>query len=311
MPRLVRFVLPTVVAAALVVPAHGQVTAYAVESSVAGAELVRVDIVSGARETVGPLGEAGRVGGLTFDPSGTLLGFSYPPLIQLGVEEEGGRLLAIDTETGASTLIAAFDLGEEVPSGLASDACGRLFVSTVEVVDGERVVRLRVLDPQSGSAPLIGVLPDVGPLTARGEDLYAARPGYSTGEDTVILRIRPSTLEIAEIPVQPSPFGPFFIVIALDFDSEGSLWTHWWTTALVNPLPPPPPAVRFDLETGEAETFPQVEYGSTFALSPPGGVCVSGAPPTVPAVGDSGLLLLAAALAAAGAVALRRRYSSP
>jgi hypothetical protein len=276
---------------------EAQVIAHAVPLD----DLVRLDLSSGAVETIGPLTPGvGPLGDLAFDPAGTLLGFEF----------DGGGLVAIDTESAATAVVGSFDLGQERGVGLTVDACGRIFLMTAEFGGSAIERRLRRLDPQTGEAPLVAEIGvDLGPLAAWGEDLYGTLPsGTGSGTPPVIVRIRPAPLEIEPV-AGPVPWS-VTIGAGLDFDAEGDLWALF-AFGLVDPLPPPLPALRFDLTSGEVESFPQSQYGFPFAISPPGGACVSGTPLAIPAAGGPGLLVLAAALAAAGAVALRRRYSSP
>jgi len=274
------------------VSAFAQVTAYLV----AGDDLYRVDLEIGLFEEVGPLTPSGgEVSAVAFDPSGTLLGYDHV----------GDRLLAIDTATAATTVLGSFDLGFEQGTGLAVDACGRIFLMTFHWFNGDGVYLLRTLAPESGEATLVGEIPyNVGPLAARGEELYGISPSIpTTGGDLVVVRIRPDTLEVTEVPTDLPP--ELATCGGLDFDAAGYLWT-----ALVPPpigIPPPPyPALRIDLISGEIEEFPGF-YGISFAISPTAGACGGGEPPAIPAASPRALLILAVALGIAGAAALAGR----
>jgi hypothetical protein len=279
--------------------AWGEVTAYAVH--VPTDTLYRLELEGGTLDAVADLDPELWINSLAFDRSGSLLGFDV----------EGNRLLEIDVETGATTVLGSFDLGLENVTGLAVDACGRIYVTTFEQLTSQTGrSRLRTLDPAGGLAPLVGDLPKVlGTLAAQGELLYSVSPlsFYRAGQDEVVLsRIDPRTLAVADLD---TGFLHFWAGGGLDFDAQGFLWSLGEVPPIGVP-PPPQPARRVNVATNEVASFAG-SYSLPIAIAPAGGLCgTGGGPQAIPAASTTALVILAAMLALLGALTLGRPAAS-
>lgn len=239
-----------------------------------------LDLTTGVFSLVTPLSESVYPAGITLSASGELLALS------------GNRLVAIDTVTGEVTERATFHLGvEQEIFGMAEDACGRIFLRALNFDPLEtRIIRL---DPATGTAETALVLPAeaAAGLAIRGQRMYIL--GSVDGE-LGFLGIHLDNGSVVEHPVGGFPvfFGGY------DFDAEGQIWM----AAGIPPIlpPPPPPVQRFDLDTGEVTEHPGV-YVPRFAISPPGGQCLLGAPQVIPTLSPWALVVLAISLAIAAA----------
>lgn len=278
------------------VVAWGEVTAYVVH--VPTDTLYRLELEGGPLQAVADLDPETWINSLAFDRSGSLLGYDV----------ESNRLLDIDVDSGATTVLGSFDLGFENVTGLAVDACDRIYVTTFEQLTNEVALsRLRTLDPAGGLAPLVGELPKVlGPLAAQGELLYSVSPlsFYRAGQDEVRLsRIDPRTLDVDDLD---TGFLHYWAGGGLDFDSQGFLWSLGEVPPIGVP-PPPQPALRVNVATNEVVGFAGA-YSFPIAIAPPGGLCgTGGGPQAIPAASTTGLLFLAASLALLGALMVARR----
>jgi sugar lactone lactonase YvrE len=278
---------------ALAPPARAEVTAWMPY----GLDLYQMDLENGSVVPVLEMSEFVLASGVTWSTEGELLALNLPQS-----SSDHWPLVAIDHVTGQVSERAAFDLGDELPTGLAEDACGRLFVATR---DENALVTIRRLDPATGNAPVVATPPlgPFGPLAARGTSLYMIGSTLAPPASRFVLQIDPDTGSMVEIPAESLLL--YVTPLGLDFDHQGRLWL---TSRPVPTSPPSPfaPVQRIDLLTGTVTAFPDQPEVAPFAITRPGGACGAAAP-AIPALSPLGVAGLAAGLAAAGGLLLARR----
>lgn len=273
--------LTAIVVAALLGP--GPVLAQPIGYSLAGDQLVRLDLSTGAYADVGAV-EAIGVTGAAWGRDG----FLY------AVADLTDDLWRIDRTTAASTAIGSVGVNVAEAVGLAFDACGTLWMVSNQ--------RLYTLDPTTGASTLVRDLGrHVYALTADGQTLIGVVDGG-------LARIDPQTGAVETFgdaaPVSTLQAG-------LDFDADGRLWGVFWKNG---PIPDPGHSsiVEYHPSTGailDVREVPDADSGDVFggnlAASPPNAACLGVV--NVPAAGFSALAAFGVLLVAAAMLLLRIR----
>lgn len=239
---------------------------------------------------IGPTGLDVEIRHVAFGPDGTLY----------GIDRDLQRLVTLDPGTGQATVVGPFDDPGPIEFlGLAADACGRLWATGFELVDGPGSAAeywLVGIDPVTGHLERLatGDSYQIFSLAARGETLY--------GQGTAgLLLIDPHDLSVHEIggASEGVPQG-------LAFAADGTLWG-----TSIEPLLPGNLdhfAYTIDPESGERTVVTVGAVPSSdFAIMPPTGRCLGVSPLEVPAAGPTGLAVLALLLALGAMVTLRRQ----
>lgn len=283
-------------AVAIAPVARAEIDAFTVRHHTEIPALYGIDLTSGEVQEIGSfnLPDLLVTRGLAYLPSGELMSISVT-----------GALVRVDPGTGEATPVG--NLGTTFypySLDLAADACGRLWML---VAAGPTPSELWRIDPATGSGEAVGVLPQaVYGLAATGETLYGLVRS-STPEEADIVRIDPEALTLT--PVATLGDWPYLDPLDLDFDSEGGMIS-------LGSIPPPIPVPvvhqlvqRFDLAGNPGPSLGPAGFGAGFAVAPPPGHCLSGAPLAVPTLTPLGAIALGLLLATAGTAVLRWRRS--
>lgn len=276
---IARSALLTAVALILLLPSlNAQVTGYTPSGD--RTQLLRIALPDGETEIVGSF-NSGAMSALAFAPDGRLYGIDY----------QGDRLMAIDTNTGAASPLLSLSADIPRSTGMAFDACGNLWAKFGESNTDVPIHRVNLSNGDVEEFANDGSLNPY--LTAKGEVLYTItllevlQTDAVSGVTSLVVR---SSTEI----------------VVCEFDAIGRLWV------LAGEFGIQPLVAGFavlDLESGELHSFGAltIRFPASLAISPPGGVCASQAsgPPAlqVPLLSGWGMSVLLLALIG---LALRR-----
>ncbi len=276
-------IVTTLALSAGVTPAAAEPLAYYTDSY----GLERIDLATGDVELI------------FLDTGGSLVVITAmaasPDGVLYALDSWEGRLLVVDPQAAQAQVVG--DLGVENITwfdGMTFDACGRLWAMGF----GPGGILMYSIDPATGAAE--ATTPVQWPLTglaALGETLY-------TIDGATLATVDPLTGEVSHIG---GPAG----ADSIDFAADGTLWGAIGRSPAGGSVPGG--TYTFDLTTGATTQVADIFFvGSAYGLSigPPPGTCQSGAPPAIPTASGAGLALLAALLAAGGALALGRRRAA-
>ncbi|HVG10496.1 MAG TPA: hypothetical protein VNM67_22515 [Thermoanaerobaculia bacterium] len=297
MKRNFAVILLVFLALAAAIPSFAAVgTGYSVQSD-GNQKLYRIDLATGVATPLGVTGFDG-IEGLAFDPGCKKL---------YGVDDVKDRLVTCDLKTGGCTTVGSLGL-DVTDTGLAFANDGRLFMSTDAP---KNPLRFFGLDLKTGGATWIG---NQGTeVTGLAGNLFALYGLGGDGKDNLVI-VDPAT-------GKATPVGPLGAVTlqdgGLDFDRDGTLYG-------LNDLGPgtiasgkPSQLFKIDTETGKATVVVTLKDPSGKpingfeGLAIDGGICAAkgfgqAAAIEAPALDALGLGLLAAGLATAALMVLRR-----
>ena len=270
-----------VVLALLATAAGAQPTGLMIEDASGSQDLVRVDVLHGVAETVGPLDRP--LQSLRFDPAGRLFGLAT----------DGTSLIHIDPRT-ASTLLSmplAWPAGVAVRSLAIDDRGGFL-----------------ALGGDSGGATIVYDLDgDTGAVVERVRfdalllDLIATPSGWLASRLSSTHELVRVDLDAAGLEVVPLAGKPFVPSGGMDDDGLGGL------AFAMRPVPgnPLPGGIRFGLADLGTQTV--MAFDAEVPRDRRGLAIMRRGTVTIPVLDGAGIMALVVLLALVGALLVRRR----
>jgi hypothetical protein len=291
----------------------------------AGGSLIDIDPVNGAGTLRAPLGSLGPVTEIEFRADGVLFGTTG---------QGTSNVITIDPTTGAETLVGQHDFG--ATNGLefvGNTLYGSYFAAGIPPAAGVPIYSLVIVDQTDGSLTTIGPMDEYFPIRGLAYDEATAtmygigvplsqppppQAGEPEGLSDVLFTIDLATAATTEV----GPTG--FFLGALEFGPDGTLYggadgggkltegppagaSGWSSHEERETVGGSAPLVTIDTATGAGTAVGPTGFPAISGLSfvPP---AEQGGPSVleIPSLSGVGLFVLAALLAAAGLLAVRR-----